>query len=147
MNRELIPEKEDDQNDDDPFKRVNAYGLMKKKEEEPQKSYFESGVIPPEGHKEQEASHDFGHMQVKKIRKHKKKMKSKLQEQAKNRGKFLESKQMVFTDLQMLVPSIKPAEVPFSYPDPPENLRNDTSNDNLQPVLQNKYVSFLLTLL
>ena len=36
MNKELISEKELDDNQEDPFKRINAYGLMKKKEGEDQ---------------------------------------------------------------------------------------------------------------
>lgn len=53
----------------------------------------------------------------------------------KNQGKFLESKQMVFTDLQMLVPFTKSGQGQMQFMESTDNYKNDNNGHDLRPVL------------
>jgi len=152
MNRELIAENDKDDDQDDPFKRVNAYGLMKKKEEAQTKSihpdsdynsisgndYYNKSIADITDQRFRGGGKHRGFMEPKKSKKSKKKGASKKQSSnSKNNGKFVESKQMVFTDLQMLVPSTKSNEFVPGYLESTDQNRNDSGQHDLKPVLDN----------
>jgi hypothetical protein len=152
MNKELIAEKDADESQEDPFKRVNAYGLMKKKDEEPSHSYHpEDDYLSMSGkdylnknlshgsHKKSKQNRKHrSYMDPKNYKKPKKKVANKKQVQEdRNKGRFVESKQMVFTDLQMLVPSTKSNEYIPGYIESSEPPRNDSGHHDLKPVLEN----------
>lgn len=117
MNKELIAQKDIDEAEDDSFKRINAYGLMKKKDGEGQnfpipqddefdnskgKFYYDKSLGDISDPKSIKAKRNKSVLDNKKKSKSRKKASSKIQneDQPVNRGKYLESKQMVFTDLE-----------------------------------------------
>jgi hypothetical protein len=151
MNKELVANKDEEDTNDDPFKRINAYGLMKKKDDNmtpshppddeyhstSDKDYFDKSLADISDKQFRKKSHkNRSYMDTNKS-KNKRKIgtKGKKPEGPEHRGKYLESKQMVFTDLQMLIPSAKRTEHVPRYIDSQE-LRNDSGHHELKPVLQ-----------
>lgn len=150
MNKELVAEKdEEDGQPDDPFKRINAYGLMKKKDDEIANSHLQDDDYNSMGGKDYfnksladisdrrfKGGKNRSYMDTKKSKKNKKKNKKGVIEEPKSRGKFVESKQMVFTDLQMLVPSTKSNQFIPRHHESQDLKVNNTSHHDLKPVLQ-----------
>lgn len=151
MNKELIADKDEDETIEDPFKRINAYGLMKKKDEDMNpafhheedyqsitgKDYFNQGLNNISNQKFQKKSiKSKSYMDTKKSKnKRKAGAKGKKNDEPESKGKYVESKQMVFTDLQMLIPSTKSNEHVPRYVESQEP-RNDSDHHDLKPVLQ-----------
>ena len=150
MNKELIPERDLDDNPEDPFKRINAYGLMKKKDEDAgnnrddmyntsgAKDFFSKSMADTSNKKITDARRNRSLMEPKKAKKVKKKTTKKQDAAGGNKGKYLESKQMVFTDLQMLVPSTKSNQFVPGYTTSVSHMKREEQHHDLKPVLQSK---------
>lgn len=150
MNKELIPERDLDDNPEDPFKRINAYGLMKKKDEDAGnnrddmynnsggKDFFSKSMADTSNKKISDARRNRSLMEPKKAKKVKKKTTKKQDAAGGNKGKYLESKQMVFTDLQMLVPSTKSNQFVPGYSTSVSHMKREEQHHDLKPVLQSK---------
>ena len=149
MNKELIPENKRDENEDDPFKRVNAYGLMKKKDEDDkshaedidrlkEKDYFNKSLTGYSNTKMKDLKNS-NYMEMRKF-KRKKRMsqKNKGINNPKSRGKFIESKQMVFTGQQMLVPSTKVNVIEQKQNEVEERDNNYDPADNMQSIIRDE---------
>lgn len=52
-----------------------------------------------------------------------------------SRGKYLESKQMVFTDLQMLIPSNKSSEIQRGLIEQSDKMRSEFGSNDLKPTM------------
>mmetsp|Transcript_26823 Transcript_26823/g.26734 ORF Transcript_26823/g.26734 Transcript_26823/m.26734 type:complete len:113 (-) Transcript_26823:59-397(-) len=84
MNQELIPQKDGEDEQEDPFKRVNAYGLMKKREDDKtnidqeddqsheEKDYFNKSLAEVSDRRYQGSKHQ-SYLDTKKSKKNKKK--------------------------------------------------------------------------
>lgn len=148
MNKELIPERDLDDNPEDPFKRINAYGLMKKKDDDlignpedmynvsGEKDFFSKSMAQASNKKINDARKNRSYMEHKKAKKIKKKTTKKQDPVGGNKGKYLESKQMVFTELQMLVPSTKSNLFVPGYTTSVTHMKREDQHHDLKPVLQ-----------